>query len=62
MKYIIVILSIIIIILFAIATKKPISFTKVESIQKEKTNDSQFKYLIVKCNIDLIMIYMKVMF
>jgi hypothetical protein len=48
MKYIIVILSIvIIIILFAIATKKPISFTKVESIKKVETNDSQFKYLII---------------
>ena len=48
MKYIIVILSIVIImILFAIATKKPITFSKVESIQKVETNDSQFKYLIV---------------
>lgn len=48
MKYIILFLSISSIILFfAIVSRRPISVTRVDGIQKVKTNDSQFKYLIV---------------
>jgi hypothetical protein len=49
MKYLILTLLSIssIILFFAIIFKKPIPVTRVESIQKVESNDSQFKYLIV---------------
>ena len=49
MKYLILTLLSIssIILFFDIIFKKPIPVTRVESIQKVESNDSQFKYLIV---------------